>query len=153
MPELDPPLHRDDLSPEKQEFFTTLAAATIDQSVELMRPEFEAYVARIAPDDPDDDALARRFTERLPALDADILSKLPAHELAASAREALTNTAGYLRDAAITFRTWDFRPEHVTCPTTLWYGELDPNASPRNGHWLATHIPQTTLVLRLNTAH
>jgi pimeloyl-ACP methyl ester carboxylesterase len=152
-PELDPPVHRDDLRPEQHEFFADIARRSVDQTIELMRPEFEHYVASIAPGDPDDVPLARRWIEPLPPLDAQIVADLPAADLAASAREALANPAGYLRDAAITFRTWDFRPEKVTCPTFLWYGELDPNASLRNGHWFADHIPGATLVVRAGTAH
>jgi hypothetical protein len=62
-------------------------------------------------------------------------------------------TTGYLRDAAVSFRRWDFRPEEVGCPTSLWYGELDPQVSLRNGRWLAEHLPRATLGVRPQTAH
>jgi pimeloyl-ACP methyl ester carboxylesterase len=153
VPELDPPVHRDDLSPEKQQYFADLARWSIEESVERMRPEFEAYVESLAPGDPDDEALARRFTAVLPPADAEIIAQLPPKEIAESIREALMNTAGYLRDAVISFRSWDFRPEAVTCPSTFWYGELDTNASVRNGEWFAANIPGAKLVVREGTSH
>jgi pimeloyl-ACP methyl ester carboxylesterase len=44
-------------------------------------------------------------------------------------------------------------PARISCPTWLWYGEVDSNASVRNGRWLAEHIPGATLVVREQTAH
>ena len=85
-------------------------------------------------------------------LDAELTAALPAADVAAATREALRQTGGYLRDAAVTFRVWDFRPESVRCPTWLWYGELDANAPVRNGRWFEEHIPGATLVVR-QTAH
>lgn len=153
VPELDPPVHRDDLSSEKQQYFADLARWSIEESVEQIRPEFEAYVESLAPGDPDDVALARRFTAVLSPADAEIMSRRTPQEIADSTREALTNTAGYLRDAAISFRHWDFRPEELTCPSTFWYGELDANASVRNGEWFAANIPGAKLVVREGASH
>lgn len=151
-PEMDPPWHRDDLSPTQQSFVTQLAVSTVAEAVELVRPEFEAYVARTAPED-DDVALARRLTEGLHPQDAQLLAALPPADVAGAAREALARTDGYLRDAAVTFRRWEVRPEQVDCRTWLWYGDLDGNAPVRNGQWLAEHIPGATLVVRKQTAH
>ena len=153
VPELDPPWHRDDLTPQQQAHFVALAASTVAESVELMRPEFEEYVARTAPQDDDDVALAGRLMQGLHPQDAALLAALPAADVAAAAREALARTDGYLRDAAVTFRSWEVRPERVGCPTWLWYGELDANAPVRNGRWLAEHIPGATFVVRAQTAH
>jgi pimeloyl-ACP methyl ester carboxylesterase len=152
-PELDPPFHRDDLSPAQQAFFMRLAACTVAESVELFRPDFEEYVASQAPQDSDDITLAGRLARELHPQDAELMTALPSAEVAAAAREALASTHGYLRDAAATFRRWEFRPEQVRCPTWLWYGELDANASTRNGRWLAEHIAGATLVVRKQTAH
>jgi pimeloyl-ACP methyl ester carboxylesterase len=152
VPELDPPYHRDDLTPEKQAFIERLAGCSVAEAVELMRPEFEAYVARLDLPGSDDEALAQKWTDGLHPLDKAVLAQQDPTELTAAAREALVNTAGYLRDAAITFRTWAFRPETITCPTTIWHGTEDPNASIRNAHWLAKHLPNATLELR-PTAH
>lgn len=153
VPELDPPYHRDDLGPDEQAFFTRLASMTPDEAVELMRADFRQYVDQLDPTDPDDEALVRRFVAQLPPYDAEIATRQGTTAAAAAVREALANPAGYLRDAAISFRRWDFRPEAITCPTFLWYGELDANASVRNGRWLAAHLPRATLVVREQTTH
>lgn len=153
VPELDPPYHRDDLGPDEQAFFARLANMMPDEAVEQMRADFQQYVDRLDPADPDDEALVRRFVAQLPPYDAEIATRQGTTAAAAAVREALANPDGYLRDAAISFRRWDFRPEAITCPAFLWYGELDANASVRNGHWLAAHLPHATLVVREQTTH
>jgi pimeloyl-ACP methyl ester carboxylesterase len=153
VPELDPPWHRDDLSPDQRGLITRLAAGRVPEAVELLRPEFEAYVARLAPEDADDVALARRLLEQLHPQDAALLGALPPADVAAGVREALTRTDGYLRDAAAAFRGWEVRPELVGCPTWLWYGDLDVNAPVRNGRWLAAHVPGAVLVVREQSSH
>ncbi len=150
-PALDPPWHRDDLSAEKQAFFAELAARPVEECVAMMRPEFEEYVARLDPDDADDQALVTRWLEGMPDDDVAVLSALPVADVAEQVREGVANTAGYLRDAAVTFRRWDFRPQDVVCPTRLWYGARDSNAPPRNGRWLAAHIPGSVFTLRPTT--
>jgi pimeloyl-ACP methyl ester carboxylesterase len=72
---------------------------------------------------------------------------------AAAAREALGNPSGYLADAALVFRAWDFRVEDVRCPVSLWYGALDAHAPPRNGHWLADRLRDADLHLLPGTGH
>jgi pimeloyl-ACP methyl ester carboxylesterase len=153
VPELDPPWHRDDLSPQQQAFFARLAAGTVTDAVMMLRPDFEAYVQRLAPHDEDDVALARRLTQGLHPQDAELLDTLPAADVAEMTREALAQLDGYLRDAAVTFRPWEVRPEQVRCPAWLWYGELDSNVSVRNGQWLTEHLPDATLVVREGSAH
>jgi pimeloyl-ACP methyl ester carboxylesterase len=152
VPELDPPCHRDGLTAEQQGFFARLAQVSVEEAVELMRPEFEAFVASLDPEGSDDAVLARKWIDGLHPIDVAVLGKQDPAELAAAAREALANTAGYLRDAAITFRSWTFAPEAITCPTAIWHGTEDPNASIRNAHRLAAAIPGATLELR-PTAH
>jgi pimeloyl-ACP methyl ester carboxylesterase len=117
-----------------------------------MRPEFEAFVAQLDPIGAEDEALAAKWLDGLHPLDHAVLARQEPAELAAAAREALTNTAGYLRDAAISFRAWAFRPETISCPATIWHGTEDPNASVRNARWLASQIPGATLEL-CPTAH
>jgi pimeloyl-ACP methyl ester carboxylesterase len=150
-PDLDPPWHRDDLTPEKQAFFAELAGRPLEESVAMMRPGLEDYVAQLVPDDPDDQALVERWLEGMPGDDVRLLSAMPTADVAEQVREGLVSTAGYLRDAAVTFRRWDFRPGDVECPTWLWYGERDDNAPPRNGRWFAECIPGATLTLRPTT--
>jgi pimeloyl-ACP methyl ester carboxylesterase len=152
-PEMDPPWHRDDLTAEKRAFFRRIAAGSVDDAAELMRADFESYVARLAPDDADDMALTTRLVEQLHPLDAEVLRLQPAADIAGATREALVQTDGYLRDVGVTFRSWSFRPESIRCPTWLWYGELDDNAPPRNGRWFADRIPDAELVIREQTAH
>jgi pimeloyl-ACP methyl ester carboxylesterase len=122
---------------------------TPEESVPAMMarfaPEFADYVAGLDPDDPDDAALADRFTAGLPAQDADLLRAVTTSaELAASVREALSNHEGYLRDAALTFRPWDFDVTAIRCPTSLWYGDQDQRAMP-GGEWLAARVPGARL--------
>ncbi len=151
--EMDPPCHRDDLTPDQWAFFARLAAGSVDDAIDLMRPDFEMYVDHLDPGDADDAALIRRWMPGIDPVDAGLLASFSDAELAESVREALEHPDGYLRDAAVTFRTWTFRPEAVTCPTTLWYGELDCNHPVRHGRWLAERIPGAALVELDGTAH
>ncbi len=118
-----------------------------------MRPDFENYLDQLDPGDTDDPALIRRWMVGIDPVDAELLVSFSDAELAESVREALEQPEGYLRDAAVTFRTWEFRPETVTCPTSLWYGALDRNHPVRNGRWLADRIPGATLTELDGTAH
>ncbi len=123
-------------APSEEESLRRSTGGTVAEAMERARPEFEAFVEDVAPDDTDDAALLS------PIADADV---------AASVREALTQHDGFLRDAAVTFRPWAFRVEDVACPTTLWYGERDPNALPANGDELAARLPHATVCLRDST--
>ena len=116
VPALDPPWPRDGLSPDEQEFFARLARTPVDECVELMRPDFEEFVARVAPDDPDDEALARRWVGGLPPHDAALVAALPDADIAEQVRESVGRTDGYLRDAAVSFRDWEFDAGQVRCP-------------------------------------
>ncbi|WP_346385313.1 alpha/beta hydrolase [Nocardioides sp.] len=124
---------------------------SVEEVMERSRPEFEAYVAELAPDDSDDRALVDRFLDGMPAADAALLSATPVAETAASVREALAQTHGFLRDAALSFRPWDFRVEDVRCPTTVFQGRLDTNHPPVNGEALARQLPDGRLVVRPTT--
>jgi len=94
-----------------------------------------------------------RWVDGLHPADARALAEVPTADLATSAREALAQHDGYLRDAALTFRRWDFDVAGVACPTTLYYGALDPQLSLDNGRWLAEHVPAARLVVSEDTAH
>lgn len=153
VPSLDPPVHRDNLTPEQFEQVTALAAVPEDEAVAMLRAQFEPWAAGMAPRDPDDDALARRWMGAAHPLDAKLLAGRPAAELAEEAREALSRSDGYVRDAVATFRRWHFRPEAIGCRVHLWYGAHDPSASVRNGQWLQRRIPGSRLVVRPDTAH
>jgi pimeloyl-ACP methyl ester carboxylesterase len=153
VPALDPPWPRDNLASDGQEFFTRLARTPVDECDELMRPDYEQFVARVAPHDPDDEALARRWAGGLPPQDATLIAALPDADVAEQARESVGRTEGYLRDAAVSFRDWEFDPGQVRCPTFLWYGDLDQQVSLRNAHWLTEHLPDATLVVREGSGH
>ena len=127
---------------------------TIEEVVERSRPEYAAWCARVLGDDadsPDDAALAARFLAGLPGPDAALLAGYGDAWVAASLREALAQPAGFLRDAALTFGTWDFAVEDVACPTSLWYGAADANAPPENGEALAARLPDAHLHLGATT--
>jgi pimeloyl-ACP methyl ester carboxylesterase len=72
--EMEPPWHRDDLSTEQQDFLARIAHGTVAASMAVIRPEFEQYVAQLDPQDPDDEALARRYVGGLHPLDAELLA-------------------------------------------------------------------------------
>lgn len=142
---MDPPCTRDDLDPDGRAWYAALASGSLEEAVETVRPDFLAYRARVAPEDPDDAALAERWVRGLPEEDRSLLAARRPADLAADAREALLVPDGYLNDAALVFRRWSFDVAEVGCPVTLWYGERDANAPPRNGQWLADHLPDATL--------
>lgn len=150
---LDPPFHRDGLTDQEQEFFTRLAATRPDDAVSLLRPDFAAWVATIAPTDTDDSALAARWLAAMSPADRQTLAGLPDDVLAAAAREALAQLDGYLRDVAATFRGWAFSLDAISCPVWLCYGEDDDNVSLRNADWLAAHLGNATVEVLPNTTH
>ena len=103
-------------------------------------------------DDPDDEAVAARWTGSLPPPDAALVRPRSAAEIAAAAREALADHRGYLRDAALAFRPWDVDVAGVRCPTTLWYGGADERALP-GAAWFAARIPHARVVVRPGVTH
>lgn len=125
---------------------------TVEDAMEQARPEFEAWVARMHPDDPDDVALARRWADGLPDRDAALVRRLPVDHVAAAAREALADHHGYLRDAALLHRPWGVDVASVSCPTHLWYGERDGRALP-GAAYFGARIPHAEVVVRPGTTH
>lgn len=126
-----------------------LAMSTVDEGIDLFRPDFEQYVARMDPTDLDDTALAFRARQALDPCDAPLL---PTDLLAATMRESLARPDGYLRDAALTFTSWPFSVSDVGCPVHLFYGAHDTNAPPSNGGWYAENLPTSRLTV-LETTH
>lgn len=151
-PRMDPAYPRDDLDEDGRRFFDELARGTVEENLDRVRPDFLAWRARVAPDDPDDTALATRWLAGLPDEDR-VLVDGPAAGVAAAAREAVGVPEGYLADAALVFAPWPFAVEDVGCPVTLWYGERDANAPPRNGAWLAEHLGDATLTVLPGLGH
>ena len=146
-PRMEPAYPRDDLDADGRRFFADLAAGTTEQNLARVRPDFLAWRASIDPEDTDDAALADRWLAALGPDDRAHVDDADAANVAAAAREAIGSPDGYLADAAVVFAPWPFRVEDVGCPVTLWYGERDPNAPPRNGRWLAEHLPRATLTV------
>ncbi len=66
---MDPPYPRDGLDADGRAFFDALATGTLEANLQRVRPGFLAYRRQIDPDDPDDEALARRWVEPLPPED------------------------------------------------------------------------------------
>lgn len=126
---------------------------SVEDAMETYRPEFEEYVASITPQDPEDARVAERWLAGLPPPDAAHLRRLPVADLAASAREALARLDGYLRDAALVLRDWNFRLEEVRVPTHLWFGADDERNAPSVGAWWAARVADSHLVVRPRTTH
>jgi pimeloyl-ACP methyl ester carboxylesterase len=131
---------------------TETADDTVEEAMERLRPEFEAWRARIDPDDEDDEALAARFLAGLPAADAALLGERGTDFVAGVIWEALRQPEGYLRDAAMLFREWDFRVEDVACPTKLWVGEHDEKAMAAVPWW-TERLPAADLHVAPDTSH
>jgi pimeloyl-ACP methyl ester carboxylesterase len=125
---------------------------SVEDATERMRPEFLAWRAGIDPDDEDDAALAARFLAGLPESDADLLRTYDDEFLGSLVWEALVKPEGYLRDAALLLREWDFDPAGVRCPTTVWTGELDEKAVAASPWWHGV-IPHADFRTAPDTTH
>jgi pimeloyl-ACP methyl ester carboxylesterase len=130
----------------------TEAEGTVEDAVERMRPEFMAWRANLDPDDEDDAALAARFLAELPERDAALLRAFDDEFLGNLAFEALVKPDGYLRDAALLFREWDFDPSAVRSPATIWVGEDDEQAT-AGSRWWAERVRQAEVEVRPGTTH
>ena len=142
---MEPPHHRDGLSGEQSEVLDRVRAGSVEEAVEVLRPEFEQWRRAIDPADPDDEALAERSTTGS-GRDLELQRAVPVAVRARSVREALGRPDGYLRDAALMLRPWEFDVTAVSCPVTVRHGGLDTSASPRNAAWLAGTVPGARLV-------
>ena len=127
-------------------------AGTVEESMERMAPEFLAWRGRIDPDDEDDEALAERFLAELPEADAALLAPYGADLVGGLAWEALVEPTGYLRDAALLTRPWDFDVAEVRCPATVWVGEDDAKAMAASSWW-TDRLPQAVLEVAPGTTH
>jgi pimeloyl-ACP methyl ester carboxylesterase len=125
---------------------------TVEEAMEGMRPEFMAWRAEVDPDDEDEAALAVRFLAELPEPDGTLLRAFDDQFLGGLAWEALVKPDGYLRDAALLFREWDYDTSVVRCPTTVWCGELDDKAV-AGSSWWSDRIPQAEVEVLPRTTH
>lgn len=121
--------------------------------VEEMAPEFLAWRSTVAPDDPDDDALAARWATMLPAADAALVAARGNAAVSASVREALAHPEGYLRDAAVFSRPWTHGPEEVRCPVRVWFGEDDDRSGAGAAAGMLDGFTDVDVVVRPATSH
>jgi pimeloyl-ACP methyl ester carboxylesterase len=128
------------------------ADGTVEDAMERMRPEFLAWRAGIDPDDENDEAMAERFLAQLPIADATLFEPLGAEAVASMIWEAIVRPEGYLRDAALLFRKWDYDVADVRCPVTLWVGDDDEKAVAASGWW-AERLPQAEVDVLPETSH
>jgi pimeloyl-ACP methyl ester carboxylesterase len=131
---------------------TETAEDTVEEAMGRLRPGFEVWRAKIDPDDEDDEALAARFLTDLPEADAALLGERGTEFVAGVVWEALRQPEGYLRDAALLFREWDFRVGDVACPATLWVGEADEKAMAAVPWW-TERLPAAELRVAPRTSH
>jgi pimeloyl-ACP methyl ester carboxylesterase len=125
---------------------------TVAEAMEVFRDEFATWAASMRVTDPDDRAVADRWTGALPEADAALVRLAPDADIAAAAREALATHEGYLRDAALAFRPWAVEVAQVRCATWLWYGGADERALP-GADWFAAQIPHATVTVRPGVTH
>ena len=125
---------------------------SVEDAIERLRPEFMEWRARIDPDDEDDAALAARFLADLPDADAALLRAYDDEFVGTLVWEALVKPEGYLRDAALLLREWDYDPSAVTCPATLWCGDLDAKAV-AGSQWWTDRLPHADVEVLPGTTH
>jgi pimeloyl-ACP methyl ester carboxylesterase len=148
---MDPPHHRDGLSQEEADQIDRLRAArTSEEAVEMLRPEYETFLAQMRVPRQE---LAARWTAQLSTTDRELLDVVPEAVLAAQAEEALARPDGYLRDAAALFRPWEFDTSLIRCPVTVVHGGRDTRASVRNARWLGEHVPGARVVEKPEADH
>jgi pimeloyl-ACP methyl ester carboxylesterase len=126
---------------------------SVDDLEAEMAPEFLRWRAGVAPDDPDDQALAYRWLSLLPPADAALAPPRTTAEVAASVREALREPDGYLRDAAIMSRPWSHGAELVRCPVRAWFGELDDRSAVAAASELLADVADVEVTVRPATTH
>ena len=130
----------------------TESYGTIGEAMERLRPEFMAWRAGIDPEDENVEALAARFLAELPEPDAALCMPLGAEVVGTMVWEALVQPEGYLRDAALLLRDWDFDVSGVRCPVSVWVGDEDDMALSASSWW-AERIPQAEVDVLPGTTH
>lgn len=138
---MDPPQHRDDLDPGAVSELAAVRRGTLADAVEVLRPSFEQWAASFDVGEAPDEQLASRWGATSSGRDRELLLAVPPDVLARGAREALTDPTGYLRDAALALRAWEWDVGAVRCPVSVWHGGSDDSASVRNAEWLLARVP------------
>lgn len=126
---------------------------SVDELEAEIAPEFLQWRAQVSPDDPDNEALSRRWLSMLLPADAALVALRTTAEVAASVREALADPSGYLRDAATMSRPWVHGPELVHCPVRAWFGELDDRSGAAAAAGLLAGFADVRVAVRPATTH
>jgi pimeloyl-ACP methyl ester carboxylesterase len=87
------------------------------------------------------------FQVTLPRADQAIFARLSVRQaLRATLQEALLKgPQGAQQDMALMVEQWDFRPEDISTPVCMWYGQVDQSTSPAMGRYLAKVIRGSTI--------
>lgn len=89
--------------------------------------------------------LATAFGGLVPDADKDALVGGYADHMAQVTRRALKHGFdGWVDDDLAFVREWGFAPGAVTCPVTVWQGDLDLMVPRTHGAWLTEHVPTAT---------
>jgi pimeloyl-ACP methyl ester carboxylesterase len=91
----------------------------------------------------DPEKLMARTLGALPPVDREAMSApAVADAYVAALRECFRKgPRGGQSDTSLMVSPWDFEPRGIQIPVMLWHGELDADAPPAMGHWLAKAIP------------
>lgn len=91
----------------------------------------------------DPEKLMARTLAALPPVDREAMSApAVADAYLAALRECFREgPQGGQADTSLMVSPWDFEPRGIHIPVWLWHGELDADAPPAMGHWLAKAIP------------
>jgi len=86
--------------------------------------------------------LAAAFGGLVPAIDKEVLTGGYAEQMAAEMRRALEHGFdGWVDDDLAFTRPWGFELTSISCPVSVWQGELDLMVPFEHGRWLAHHVP------------
>lgn len=123
------------INPQSMRFFTLNRDRPV---VGRLVDRFMALGARRGPD-----KLLVRTRAALPPVDGDALGAPPVGEgYVAALRECFRNgPRGGQWETSLMASPWDFDPHDIHVPVMLWHGDLDADAPPAMGHWLAEAVP------------
>lgn len=139
-------LHTSTDGPDSAALAAMLADGDRDGAAEAARAVVTGLATAVLDDD--DATVVRRWTEAMPAQDAELIRRLPPAEVARGVREALRRPDGFVRDVLAVLAPWSVPLADVRAPAFLWYGGQDPLVPVDHGRWLADRLPGASLVVR-----
>ena len=116
-------------------------AAHTKQVADAIRADPTSLIARLQAELPDPD-------KRVVA-DRGIRSML----VKAYAEAMRTSDYGWIDDALAFCSPWGFDPAAVTVPVLLWHGANDVFSPASHARWLASRIPNATVIVQAGAAH